>query len=69
MLLTLSVMAAEVVITAISAAKVNLHSKSFPWFVITHQTDGLVQERRNSIAKAMQLRLSFTYPLKYIAIP
>ena len=29
----------------------------------TDQLDGLVQERHNSIANAMELRLSYTYPL------
>ena len=30
--------------------------------------DGLVQERRNSIANAMELRLSCTHPLTYMNI-
>ena len=30
-----------------------------------HQIDGLVQERRNSIANALELRLSCTNPLKF----
>ena len=30
-----------------------------------HQIDGLVQERRNSIANALELRLSYTNPSKW----
>ena len=33
------------------------------------QIDGLVQERRNSIANALELRLSCTNPSKYRSIP
>ena len=35
--------------------------------VLDLQTDGLVQERRNSIANALELRLSCTYPSKCAA--
>ena len=43
---------------------------SFLWDAITNpgtylQVDGLVQERRNSIALAMELRLSCSNPSKY----
>ena len=34
------------------------------WVLIWGQIDGLVQERYNSIAYALELRLSCTYPLK-----
>ena len=34
-------------------------------FMLNDQIDGLVQERRNSIANALELRLSCTNPLKW----
>ena len=35
---------------------------SYIFLAFTHPFDGLVQERHNSIANALELRLSYTYP-------
>ena len=38
------------------------------WFVVAWHMDGLVQERRNSSALAMELRLSYPNPSIYSVV-
>ena len=54
-------MVASIYVTTVTMVKSTLIAR-FDKYLILSYIDGLVQERRNSIAKALGLRLSCTNP-------
>ena len=66
MLTVLSLVASEIVfMTTVGAASDYNWYYDNSWFFGDHIVNGLVQERRNSIANALELRLSCTNPSMY----